>query len=117
MSAGIRIVKDNRRAVAKDVHNAAVLALDDAAEFLLEESNRTVPIEEGTLGRSGHVITDWDNAKSVVAYDTPYAVRQHEDTRLNHDAGRRAKWLEFTFHEQGKRVGAFIADRMKRALR
>jgi hypothetical protein len=51
-----------------------------------------------------------------VFYDTPYAVRQHEDVRLDHDPGRRAKWLERAFIERGRAAVDMIADRVRRAL-
>ena len=52
-----------------------------------------------------------------MSYDTPYAVRQHEDTRLRHTNGRRAKWLEHTAREQSSRIGSFLADRIRQASR
>lgn len=80
---------------AKDVLNGSAnrgVAL--AAEHILGESNKKVPIEEGTLERSGTVSTDPGNFTAAVSYDTPYAVRQHEDMTLRHDSGRSAKYLE-----------------------
>lgn len=100
--------------VLRRIQKAASAALGDAAEHLLEQANRTVPIEEGTLERSAQVTTE--AGRAVVSWDTPYAVRQHEDTRLRHDQGRRAKWAERTFAEESARVGDFIAERMRKAL-
>lgn len=117
MNDGLRWKTDHRPAATAKVHRAAVSALTDAAEFLLEESNRSVPIEESTLERSGHVTVDPRALKASVSYDTPYAVRQHEDTRLRHDAGRRAKWLERSLHEQATRLRDFLQARLKAALR
>lgn len=114
MSASVRW--DDRRALGH-LRGAALAALGDAIEYLGEESNRTVPIEEGTLERSGHATVDPQTLKATWGYDTPYAVRQHEDTRLHHDRGRRAKWLERTFAEQAPRVLKFLADRMHKATR
>lgn len=114
MKAVVRMVAP--AAVLAPIRKRAVAAGTDAAEFLLEEANRTVPIEEAVLEGSGHVTTDADALVFSVSYDTPYAVRQHEDTRLRHDSGRRAKWLEYTFREQRLRVLTFLADRMRRAV-
>lgn len=100
----------------KAVVRAAVAGVNDALEFLGEQSNRTVPIEEGTLARSMTVVeATVDRPVGAVTYDTPYARRQHEDTRLSHDPGRRAKWLERTFHEQAARVGQHIAAAARKA--
>lgn len=64
-----------------------------AGEHVLQVSNTMVPIEEATLERSGRV-TDPEDGQVTVYYDTPYAVVQHEDLTLQHDAGRSAKYLE-----------------------
>ena len=93
----------------------AALILDDTAEALLTEANRTVPFEEGTLEGSGFSAIDRDNLVAVVGYDTPYAVRQHEDTRLRHKGKGRAKWLSRTLTERGRRT--FVAAaKARRAL-
>lgn len=80
---------------AKDVLNGSAnrgVAL--AAEHILGEANKKVPIEEDTLMRSGTVSTDPGTFTAAVSYDTPYATRQHEDMTLRHDQGRTAKYLE-----------------------
>lgn len=97
-----------------DFKTAALAALSDGAEYLLETSNRTAPIEEGTLIGSGTVTVDRARLRAVVSYDTPYAVRQHEDTRLRHDSGRRAKWLEQTAREERQRITTMIRDRLRK---
>lgn len=97
------------------LEDAGGRAVRDGAEHLLEQANRTIPIEEGTMARSGQVTSEGTTA--AVSYDTPYAVRQHEDTRLRHDPGRRAKWLERTARERSEAIGTMIAGVLRRALR
>jgi hypothetical protein len=87
-------------------------ALEDVGEFLLQAANTTVPHEEGTLEGSGTTSTDRAALRTVVTYDTPYALAQHEDPDLQHKGKGRAKWLELTFKEQATRVGGFLADRI-----
>jgi len=65
-----------------------------AAEHVLAESRQVVPIDEATLSRSGVTGIDETSATASVSYDTPYAVRQHEDLTLCHDRGRTGKYLE-----------------------
>jgi hypothetical protein len=115
--AGFRWTIDRRRLASKQVHAAAAAGLSDAAEFLLEQSNRTAPIEEGTLVRSGQADVDVSALRAAVAYDTPYAARQHEDLTLRHDAGRRPKWLEQTMRETTGDIGRIVADRIRQAVR
>lgn len=66
------------------------------AEHVLGESTQIVPIEEGTLGRSGKTSTETQGnvAVGAVSFDTPYAVTQHERLDLRHDPGREPKYLE-----------------------
>jgi hypothetical protein len=117
--------RDLRRKVSKAVHDAAVRGVTDAAETLLTEANHTVPHVLGTLERSGTVSVDDAKVAAAVSYDTPYAVRQHEDTGLRHpdptqhrppsDPKGRAKWLQLTLQENGARYRRHIADTVKAA--
>ncbi len=109
-------VKLNAATLAKlrKIHDDAVR---DAGEHLLETANRTVPLEEATLERSGQVTTERSGTTTTaaVSYDTPYARRQHEDKRLRHDPGRRAKWLERTAEEEEAAIRGVIVDSVRRA--
>ena len=81
------------------------------AEHVLEESGRLVPHQEGTLERSG--VAHKPRAgelQAAVSYDTPYAVRQHEETTYRHPHGRQAKYLE-TAVNQSQRVGLELVGR------
>jgi hypothetical protein len=104
--------------VAASVHDAAAAALYEAAEVLLEESNRSVPHDEGTLERSGEVSADPASLESCVSYDTPYAARLHEKGEKYNwsKPGARWKWLEFTMREQATRLRDLIASRIKKAF-
>lgn len=108
---------DRRHLAKAEVLKAAGDGLLDGAEHLLEEANRTVPIEEAILERSGTATVDRAALKAAAAYDTKYAVRQHEDTRLRHDEGRRAKWLEATLKERAVPIRDFIAAGITKALK
>lgn len=125
--------------VIRKVRQAMASALTDVAEHMLEHANRTVPIEEMTLGGSGSVVdsggalvrssggptfveTRTSTAKPsgrielAITYDTPYAPIQHEDTSLNHDPGRRAKWLERTLAERRADSERYVASKVREAL-
>lgn len=86
-----------------------------AGEHVLEESRRIVPIEEGTLERSGRV-SGPDGGTVAVSYDTPYAVRQHEDLTLRHDRGRQSKYLETPLNSERGVVGRIVSREVKREL-
>lgn len=94
----------------------AVRGLQKAAEHLLGASRQLVPLEEGTLERSGVASVDEDNLRAAVSYDTPYAVRQHEDLTLRHDEGRQAKYLETPMTTEQAAMRDIIAAEIRRSL-
>src|SRR5262249_2493836 len=75
------------------VRDGLVKGLGLAAEHLLTESRKVVPLEEGTLERSGVASVDEVELQAAVSYDTVYAVRQHEELDWKHAPGRTAKYL------------------------
>jgi len=86
-----------------------------AVEHLLGASRQRVPIEEGTLERSG--VASTDGLTGAVSYDTVYAVRQHEELTWQHDPGRTAKYLENPALEEQGTMLELIAAQVRRALR
>lgn len=86
-----------------------------AVEHLLGVSRQRVPIEEGTLERSG--VASTDGLEGAVSYDTVYAARQHEELTWQHDAGRTAKYLEGPALEEQAEMLDIIAAQVRRALR
>ena len=96
-------------AIAGAMREAAARGLALSAEHVLGEARKTVPLEEGTLERSGDVVTDPENLRAAVVFDTPYAVRQHEDMTARHDPGRSAKYLENALNSETDTVREIIA--------
>lgn len=84
------------------------------AELLLDESNRKVPLETGTLERSGN--TAAQGYEATVGYNTPYAVRQHEEVGYNHKGKGEAKFLEGAMHNNKTQILGTIGDEIRRAL-
>ncbi|MGI5252775.1 hypothetical protein [Actinacidiphila glaucinigra] len=105
--------------VLAQLRAAEVRGVQLATEHVLERSRDRVPIEEGTLERSGVASVDdeGDQVTGAVSYDQPYAVRQHEDMTLRHDQGRTAKYLEGPLLEEADQIQALIAAQIRRALR
>ncbi|MEU8721511.1 hypothetical protein [Streptomyces antimycoticus] len=107
----------NGAAVLRGTRAGAIRGLRIGAEHVLTESRKRVPIEEATLERSGVATVDESSLTAAVSYDTPYAVRQHEELNYRHDAGRTAKYLEGPLTEQAATVAAIIAAELRRSLR
>jgi hypothetical protein len=88
--------------------------LEAAAEHLAQVSSRRAPHQEGTLERSAEPSSDGERMVAAVSFDTPYAVRQHEDMALRHDEGRTSKYLEIPMSEERDTMLALIADAARR---
>lgn len=104
--------------ISKKVKEAAVETLNDMAEGVLTEANKTAPHDEGTLERSGTPSVDEKKLMAAVSYDTPYAAILHESAPGDYmfrGQGRR-KWLEQTVNEMSGRLEKFAADEMKKRL-
>ncbi|MBP0456250.1 minor capsid protein [Streptomyces montanisoli] len=104
-------------AVLGALRAAEVRGLRLAAEHVLQVSNERVPIEEGTLERSGVATVDEASLTAAVSYETPYAVRQHEDLTARHDPGRRSKYLESAATDEADSAAQILAAQVRRALR
>ena len=98
------------------VRQAAARGLLLGAEHVLQVSRTQVPIDEATLERSGTASVDSSSLTAAISYDTPYAVRQHEEMTYRHAAGRKAKYLEDPMREEADQVGEIIATQIRRAL-
>lgn len=107
-------VNSNFAAATAAAREAAEQGIDEACEHLLGAARALVPIEEGTLERSG--AASREELVGAVSFDTPYAVRQHEDMTLQHDAGRQAKYLEQPTTTEAGALRELIAARIRRGL-
>jgi hypothetical protein len=94
---------------------ASMAGLELAAEHLLQVSSFLAPLEEGTLARSGEVSTDESDMVAAVSYDTPYAVRQHEELTWRHAEGKTAKFLENPMTEERDTMLELIAAALRDA--
>lgn len=107
----------NGDATRRGTRAGALRGLRLSAEHVLQVSRARVPIEEATLERSGAATVEESDLTAAVSYDTPYAVRQHEELDYRHDAGRTAKYLEGPLTEEAGTVAAIIAAELRRSLR
>ncbi|MFC8095371.1 hypothetical protein [Streptomyces sp. NPDC057301] len=94
----------------------AARGLRVAAEYVLGLSRAQVPIDEALLEHSGVATVDETALTAAVSYDTPYAIRQHEELGYRHDPGRKAKYLEDPLSESAGTVARIIAAQVRRSL-
>lgn len=86
------------------------------AYFLLEESRKIVPIDEGDLHDSSRVVgkgRGFKNEQSV-EYRMPYALRQHEDLTYKHAPGKSAQYLEKPMRRFKTRMAQIMKDEMQK---
>lgn len=94
---------------------SAALGLEKGLEHVLAESRKLVPLDEGTLERSGRVVMNTGGViEGAVTYDTVYAVRQHEEMTWKHLPGRQAKYLEQPMNTERGVVLALVAAEIRR---
>lgn len=110
-----RWVRDNREATKAEVRAVMTEGLGKAAEVLLGDANQTVPHDEGILESSA----TWEanDLTAAVGYNTPYAVRQHEEVDYVHPGKGRHHWLERTLAEKADVYQRVVRDHIDSQLR
>lgn len=111
----MRPIVDAVKVVRERERVAKAKGLLIAGEHVLAVSNDRVPHETGDLMRSGGVSQD-ETGRTAISYDTDYAVRQHEDVSLKHDAGRQAKFLESALISERQTAITIVANAIKKEL-
>lgn len=101
--------------VSHVIRAAAMQGLLDAGEHILDEANKLVPHDEGTLMRSGTVSHNEGKLQVNVSYDTPYAARLHEHPEYRFQKGRQGKWLERTLQVRKEAVQLYIGNKIRSA--
>lgn len=106
--------------IAKLVDDAGLEGLDDVGDDLAGRAALDAPIEEGTLRGSTSTKTTrrpGGGGDVVVAFSTPYAARQHEETTWEHPRGGKAKYLEDNLKAQAGNYRRHLRDKVAEALR
>ena len=84
-----------------------------AAEHVLGESRKEVPVQDGILMASGRA--EVSGLTAAVSYNTVYARRQHEELGWRHDRGK-AKYLEEPLLRAGPVAQQMISQAIRSAL-
>jgi len=110
----VKVEEDARRkleAAPAAIREALGLAVRDVADEILARSQELVPVDKGTLRKSGNV--RYADLAATVGYNAPYAYFVHEGTRPHEIVPRRARVLAFPPSgargavRGGRRVGVF----------
>ena len=105
------------RRVEQTAEDAAVEWVRDVCDDLLSESRDEVPYDMGDLSNSGKVTVVRRTAgiEGAVSFDTPYAVRQHEDPALQHQDGKKAQYLGDPLRANSQRYLDYLAAKERGA--
>jgi hypothetical protein len=97
-------------------------ALNEEGQIAFRNSQRIVPVDTGTLRRSGVLLPAKENGTSVevvMGYGgaaSAYALRQHENLNYRHREGKQAKYLEEPVMQRKVKLAENIKRRMQRIL-
>jgi hypothetical protein len=91
-------------------------ALFEWGQLVLGDAVQEVPLEEGTLMRSGDSDVDPMRLEVAVWFDTPYAIPQHENLGYRHDNGRKAKYLEDPVNRHSREFLNILAKHVKQVI-
>lgn len=97
-------------------------ALTEEAQIVFRDSQRLVPVDTGTLRRSGQILPAVEKGTSVeitMGYGgaaSSYALRQHENLQYRHKKGQQAKYLEQPVRQRQNKLLQNIKKRMERIL-
>lgn len=101
----------NTRA-ADAITEAAQTGIYEAAEALLDQAIEKTPVQDGILRASGRATQE--GLQAAVSFNTPYAVRQHEELGYQHPNGGQAKYLEVPANSFGPTMEDIVAQAILR---
>ncbi|SDZ00939.1 hypothetical protein [Thermoactinomyces sp. DSM 45892] len=104
--------KPNRVGLSR-FRNALFSGVIAGTEKMLSLSNENVPLDEGTLLRSGVASFSESKLSGCVSYNTPYARRLHEHPEYRFQQGRKGKWLEDTTKQKQNEIVKTVQQTIK----
>lgn len=94
------------------ITEAAQTGIFEAAEALLDQAIEKTPVQDGILRASGRATQE--GLVSAVSFNTPYAVKQHEELGYQHPNGGEAKYLEKPANSFGPTMEQIVAQAIVR---
>ena len=132
--------------ISQEMQGAALEGMIQGANLILQNAVQDTPVDTGALRYSGRVILNGmqvargkknkyknvgikttereinyakkakNGAKLFVSFDTPYAIKQHEELGYNHPKGGKAKYLEDAFNANESEVIQLIKEAVEQAM-
>lgn len=98
---------------ARKITTGKTSAARQGAHLLRDEAVQRTPLETGTLRNSAKVTAG--DGEAAVSYNTPYAVKQHEEIGYAHKDGQ-AKFLETAMVDNRDKIAEAIATHLRRII-
>lgn len=115
-SNGIKIETEWKGYNAGEIaRRGAAEGLARGAEHIRDVSVSRAPMDTTALRDSATASHDAGTLAAAVSFDTPYAVRQHEELDFQHPTGE-AKFLESTLASERDTVARLIQAEIRKAL-
>ena len=101
-----------------NIDDALKKSVTEVCADLLGESQPLVPVDTAALVGSGSFDVEQvgDTVQGSVGYNTPYALKVHEDRTMNHPNGGQAKYLTDPFEQRKDKYREKIRQDAQRAL-
>jgi len=90
--------------IESELKKAGLKGLKKLGQKMLGEAQKQVPVDTGTLMRSGAVSQDAKEGTITISFNTPYARKQHECH------SNKAKYLERPFNEMKSQAQKYGDD-------
>jgi len=117
---GVQQVVSNLNQMSAKMKRAARIAIEDCLLDLQSRAVPLAPISEGGGDLRGSCSVDvkivGDEIVGYIGFDTPYALKQHEELNYQHPRGGQAKYLEEPFNAKKDGYERYVAQAVKEAI-
>jgi len=105
-------------AVLKKIPSQAETAVKKELELIAADlqgkAQRLAPVDTGDL--RGSAYTEVDGMVATIGFNTPYALRQHEDVENHHPKGGQSKYLETPYKDNIDKYTDALKSAIKKAV-
>lgn len=116
VSTGAQIARAAQEGAAAGLREAARELLRRAAADAPPTDPENDPDPDVTLSESGRLEFDARGRYVRVIFDTPYAAKLHEDQRLKHPHGGKAKYLESNLTAMIPKLEGILASEVRKRV-
>lgn len=115
---GLQELQNNLNRRIKNIDKASKKGIKKAALLVLDKSIQKAPILTGDLRRSGTIDDTQLQSQGFidVGYNTPYALRQHEEFPNKSDPAAEWKYLENPFKESQDKIIEIIENETRKEV-